>query len=329
MKVLVTGGAGYIGSVLIERLLDEEYSVICLDRLIFGDIGVKPYMGMTNFKLIVDDTRTFNPESLNGVDAVVDLAAISQPDPSGYLEGRLFHEMNYRSSMRVANLSMKHGVRKYVFVSTCSVYGFQEGLISEESQPNPLENYARTKLMVEEEIKPLSSKEFCVTILRLATVYGLSKKMRFDLVVNGMTLSLYKTGVIKVMHPGTQIRPVVHVADVAKAIMNVIEADESDVNGEIFNVGSKEQNYRIYDLAKLIGDSIGKPYKIEWYGEPDTRSYKVDFTKIRKRLGFIASYTPTEGSREVYKALEDGVISDTPETRVISWWRALKDQGRI
>ena len=325
MKVLVTGGAGYIGSVLIGRLLEEGYDVVCLDKLVFGDVGVKPYMGMSNFELVVEDTRTFNPEILNGVDVVVDLAAISQPDPSGLLNERLFYEMNYRGSVRVANLSLKRGVRKYIFTSTCSVYGFQEGLISEESPPNPLENYAKTKLMAEEEIIPLSSERFCVTILRLATVYGLSRKMRFDLVVNGMTLSLYKTGVIKVMYPGTQIRPVVHVADVAKAIMNVIEADESKVNGEVFNVGSNDQNYQIYDLAKLIGDSVGKPYQIEWYGEPDTRSYNVDFTKIRKRLSFIASYTPTEGTREIYKALEDGVIADTPETRVISWWKTLKD----
>ncbi|MEM0001245.1 MAG: hypothetical protein QXY82_08065 [Desulfurococcaceae archaeon] len=109
--------------------------------------------------------------------------------------------------------------------------------------------------------------------------------------------------------------------------MNVIEADESKVNGEIFNVGSNSQNYRIYGLAKLIGDSVGKPYRIEWYGELDTRSYNVDFTKIGRRPGFTTSYTPADGAREVYKALEDGVISNTPETRVISWWRALKIRG--
>ncbi|MEM0240964.1 MAG: NAD(P)-dependent oxidoreductase [Candidatus Nezhaarchaeales archaeon] len=329
MRVLVTGGAGYIGSVLIGALLDRGYNVICLDKLLFGDAGIKQYMGVSGFKLVVDDTRTFNPEVLNGVDAIVDLAAISQPDPLGHLEERLFYEINYRGPVRVANLGKKRGVKKYVFTSTCSVYGFQEGLISEESQPNPLENYAKTKLMAEKEIRPLSSKEFCVTILRLATVYGLSKKMRFDLVVNGMTLSLYKTGIIKVMRPGSQIRPVVHVADVAKAIINVIEVDESKVNGEIFNVGSNNQNYRIYDLAKLIGDSVGKPYRIEWYGESDTRSYNVDFTKIGRRLGFTTSYTPADGAREVYKALEDGAISDTPETHVISWWRTLENKGIV
>jgi len=329
MRVLVTGGAGYIGSVLIEGLLDRGYNVVCLDKLLFGDVGIKQYVGIGGFKLVVDDTRSFNSEVLNGVDAIVDLAAISQPDPLGHLEEQLFYEINYRGPVRVANLGKKHSVKRYIFASICSVYGFQEGVISEESQQNPLENYAKTKLMAEKEIRSLSSKEFCVTILRLATVYGLSKKMRFDLVVNGMTLSLYKTGVIKVMHPGTQIRPVVHVADVVKAIMNVIEADESKVNGEVFNVGSNSQNYRIYDLAKLVGDSIGKPYRTEWYGEPDTRSYNVDFTKIRRRLDFTTSYTPADGAREIYKALEDGVISDTPETWVISWWRTLKSKGLV
>jgi len=325
LKILVTGGAGYIGSVLTERLLERGYTVVCLDKLFFGDKGIKPYVGTRGFKLVVEDTRTFNPEVLDGVSVVVDLAAISQPDPSGQLEKWLYYEMNYKGPLRVATLSRKHGVRKYIFTSTCSVYGFQEGLLSEESQPKPLEEYARTKLMAEKELKLLSSKEFSVTILRLATVYGLSRKMRFDLVVNGMTLSLYKTGVIKVMRPGTQVRPVVHVADVAKAITTVIEAENEKVNGEVFNVGSNDQNYQIYQLARLVGESVGKPYRLEWYGEPDIRSYIVNFTKIRSKLGFATSYTPADGAKEVYKALEDGTVSDAPEAYVIRWWKHLQD----
>lgn len=328
MKILVTGGAGYIGSILIEELLKRGYNVICLDRLFFGDKGIKPYMNMSNFRLIVEDTRTFDPSILEGVDVVIDLAAISQPDPLGQIRKDLFHEINYLGPCRVATLSMRRGVKKYVFSSTCSVYGFQSGLLDEESRPNPLEEYAKTKLMAEETVKSLASKNFCVTILRLATVYGLSKKMRFDLVVNGMTLSLYKLGVINVMRPGTQVRPVVHVKDVAKAIISVVEADEEDVNGEIFNVGSNEQNYSIYQLAKIIGESVGKPYRVEWYGEPDTRSYTVDFTKIKKKLDFSTSYTPSEGAREIYKALEDGTVIDSPETKVIQWWRDLQEKLR-
>jgi len=327
LKVLVTGGAGYIGCVLIGELLDKGYDVVCLDKLFFGDKGVKSYIGMRGFKLITEDTRTFNPEILKAVDVVVDLAAVSQPDPLRQLGSRLYQEVNYEGPMRVASLSRKHGVRGYIFTSTCSVYGFQDGILSEEAQLKPLEEYARTKAMAEKELKKLSSREFSVTILRLATVYGLSRKMRFDLVVNGMTLSLYKTGVIKVMRPGTQVRPVVHVADVTKAIITVMEADVEEVNGEVFNVGSNDQNYQIHGLAKLIGDSVGRPYRLEWYGEPDTRSYAVDFTKIKSRLGYTTSRTPADGAREIYKALEDGEISDTPETNVIQWWRQCLDRG--
>jgi nucleoside-diphosphate-sugar epimerase len=326
MRILVTGGAGYIGSVLIGELLNKDYEVICLDKLIFGDKGIKKYLNRDNFKLVIEDTRNFKPELLHNVDIVIDLAAISQPDPSGILSKDLFYKINYEGSIRVANLSKKYGVKKYIFASTCSVYGFQNGLISEESNLNPLEEYARTKIMVEKELKSLCSREFCTIILRFATVYGLSDKMRFDLVVNGMTLSLYKSGVIKVMRPGTQVRPVVHIRDVVRAIIMVIEAEEEKVCGEIFNVGSNEQNYQIYELAKIIGNSIGKSFNIEWYGEPDTRSYRVDFTKIKKILGFNTLYTPKEGAREIYKALESGQIIDTPETNVIYWWKLLQDK---
>jgi len=329
LKILVTGGAGYIGSVLIGELLNKDYEVICLDRLIFGDKGIKKYLDRDNFKLIIDDTRSFKPELLHNIDIVIDLAAISQPDPLGILSKDLFYKINYEGSLRVANLSKKYGVKRYIFASTCSVYGFQNGLISEESSVNPLEEYARTKLMVENELKLLSSKKFCTTILRFATVYGLSDRMRFDLVVNGMTLSLYKSGIIKVMRPGTQIRPVVHIKDVVRAIIMVIEAEEEKICGEIFNVGSNEQNYQIYELAEIIGNSIGKSFNIEWYGEPDTRSYRVDFTKIKNHLGFKTLYTPREGAKEIYKALENGEITDEPDTNVIHWWKLLQDQGKI
>lgn len=329
MKILVTGGAGYIGSVLLGQLLEKGYEVICLDRLIFGDIGIRNYIGANNFKLIRGDTRTFDPQILHSIDVVVDLAAISQPDPSGLLNKELFYSINYKGPVRIANLSKKYGVKRYIFASTCSVYGFQEGLISEKSSVNPLEEYAKTKLLAENELKSLCSDRFCVTILRFATVYGLSDKMRFDLVVNGMTLSLHKASVIKVMRPGTQVRPVVHVIDVARAIMTVMEAEMEKVCGEIFNVGSNEQNYQIYELAEVIGNSIGKPFDIEWYGEPDARSYRVDFTKIKNLLGFKTLYTPKEGAREIYRALEDGQITDTPETNVIRWWKLLQEQGKI
>jgi len=329
MKVLVTGGAGFIGSILCDTLLQKGYEVICLDKLYFGDIGIRNLIGERGFKLVKEDTRRFDPNVLDSVDVVVDLAAIGQPDPGKKLKPELFMEMNYRGPVRVANLSKKHGVGKYFFASTCSVYGAQPQLVNESSPPNPLEEYARTKSMAEKEIKPLSSKDFCVTIFRFATAYGLSPKMRFDLVVNGMTLALWKYNKIMVMRPGTQKRPVVHVRDIVKALSLAIEADEELINGEIFNVGSNDQNYGIYDLAKRIGDASGRAYKLEWYGEPDKRTYMVDFSKINKVLNFKVDYHPEDAVKEILKALDEGVINDAPYTRVIAWWEHLQSRGEV
>ncbi|MCS7109757.1 MAG: SDR family oxidoreductase, partial [Candidatus Micrarchaeota archaeon] len=289
-----------------------------LDR---GFFGVK-----RNFEaeIVNSDTRNFDPNILRGVDIVIDLAAISQPDPAKTLDPVKFFEINFLGSFRVAALSKKMGVERYIFPSTCSVYGFQKGILSEDSQPNPIEPYAETKLLAERFILPLSSKEFCITIFRIATAYGLSPKMRFDLVVNGMTLSLYKHKKIRVMRDGNQIRPVVHVKDIAEAIDRAIEAEKDLVNAQIFNLGSNEQNYRIIDLAKIIGEAIGE-YEIEWYGDLDTRSYHVKFDKISNILGFKAKFTPKEGAKEVYEALAKGEVSDTVHTNVIQWYKLLQD----
>jgi len=325
MKVLVTGGAGYIGSVLVRKLLEKGYEVTILDLMLFGDIGVKDVADGKRVKVVRADVRNYDPYILRGHDAVIDLAAISQPDPLKLIDARLFHEINCYAPIRTVNLATKHGVEKYVFTSTCSVYGFSKDIVNENSPPNPLELYAKTKYMAEKGI--LNTRGIIRTILRLATVYGLSPKMRFDLVVNAMVLTLFKEGKIRVGRPGEQRRPVVHVADVAEAITKVLESPRDLVDGEIFNVGSNDQNYKIIDLAYEIFRALNKEPSIEFYGEPDTRSYTVDFTKISRALGFKCRYRVADGAREVYKALEEGVVRDEPWTKVISWWRKLQDEG--
>lgn len=329
MRVFVAGGAGYIGSILIPELLSKGYHVKCLDALYFGDKFLKDLGPHPNLEFVRGDTRSFDPSALEGSSAIVDLAAISQPDPMNQLGSALFEEINLRGSLRLASLGKQRGVERYVFASTCSVYGFQDGVLSEESPPNPIENYGRTKAEAERAILALSDGGFSVTALRFATVYGLSPKMRFDLVVNGMTLSLFKAGRIMVMRDGTQWRPNVHIRDVVRAIISVLEADASRVQGEVFNVGSNDQNFQIYPLARLIGDSVGEPYEIEWYGEPDTRSYRVDFSKIAKSLGFRARRTPADGAREIYDALKDGLIKDCEEAYVIKWYKSLLERGQM
>jgi len=239
MTVLITGGAGYIGSVLTRLLLERGYDVIILDRLFFGKDSIKEIEDQV--KVIKDDIRWFNPDVLKGVDAVFDLAALSN-DPSGELDPQKTMEINYMGRVRVAKLAKKKGVKKYVLASTCSVYGFQDGVLDETSNVNPLTTYAKASYMAEKEVLPLADKNFTVTVLRQATVYGFSYRMRFDLAVNGMVKALFENGKIRIMRDGTQWRPFVHVKDTSTAFIKVMESEPEPVNDQTFNVGSNNQN---------------------------------------------------------------------------------------
>jgi nucleoside-diphosphate-sugar epimerase len=327
MKVLVTGGAGYIGSILSRLLLEKGYDVICLDRLFFGIDSIKDIAD--KIKIVKNDIRWFKPEILNGVDAVFDLASLSN-DPSGELDPQKTLEINYKGRVRVAKLSKKHGVTRYVLASTCSVYGFQEGILTEESALNPLTTYAKANVLAEKDVLPLADEKFTVTALRQATVYGFSPRMRFDLAINGMVLGFFKNGKIPIMRDGKQWRPFVHVRDTSKAFITVLESDPEIVNGQIFNVGSNEQNVQIFDLAKLVAESINLPFNYEWYGSPDTRSYRVSFDKIKKKLKFKTQYTPKQGAKEVFDALKEGKLNaDDPRTITVKWYKHLLEMHKL
>jgi nucleoside-diphosphate-sugar epimerase len=321
MRVLVTGGAGYIGSIMMKTMLEKGYEVTCLDRLFFGAEPVKDVKDKVT--LIKDDIRWFDPEVLNEVDAVVDLASLSN-DPSGELDPQKTLEINHKGRARVAALSKKHGVKKYVLASTCSVYGFQEGTLTEQSRLNPLTTYARANVLAEKDILPLADKSFAATALRQATVYGFSPRMRFDLAINGMVLGFFKNGKIPIMRDGKQWRPFVHVEDTSNAFIKVLESDPELVNGQIFNIGSDEQNVQVFDLANLVAEAIKLPFNYEWYGTPDRRSYKVSFAKIKKALNYRTDCSLKEGAREVYAALKEGKINpEDPKTITVKWYRNL------
>jgi len=324
LKVLVTGGAGYIGSTLIPVLLDKGYKVVCLDRLFFGKESLAEASENSNFELQKDDVRWFDPRILKDVDTVVDLAALSN-DPSGELDPAKTLDINYLGRVRVARLSKEYGVRRYILASSCSVYGFQTEMLTEESAVNPLTTYAKANVMAEKDILPLGDSEFTVTAVRLATVYGLSRRMRFDLAVNGIVLGLYKTGKIQVMRDGSQWRPFIHVKDVAVALTKFVENSPDEVNRQVFNTGSDDQNYQIYPLAELIGRAVRAPFKIEWYGTPDKRSYRVSFRKIKEKLNFTPRLTPSEAAEEIYNALKDGGITDSMRARTVDWYKHLLD----
>ena len=327
MRILVTGGAGYIGSVLSRTLIGKGYDVSCLDRFFFGTETLKNVSD--KIKLIKDDIRWFDPEILRGVDAVFDLASLSN-DPSGELDPQKTLEINYKGRVRVATLSKKYKVKRYVLASTCSVYGFQEGTLTEESKLNPLTTYAKANSMAEKEALPLADKAFTATALRQATVYGLSHRMRFDLAINGMTLGFFKNGKIPIMRDGKQWRPFVHVKDTSNAFIRVLESDKESVNGQIFNVGNNEQNVQIFDLAKMVAESIHLPFNFEWYGSPDARSYRVSFDKISEQLDYRTSYTPKDGAKEVYDALKEGKLNpDDPRTITVKWYKHLLETRKL
>ncbi|MDE2321388.1 MAG: SDR family oxidoreductase [candidate division NC10 bacterium] len=325
-RVLVTGAGGYIGSVLTPALLNQGYTVVAVDRFFFGRQTLAPH---DHLEILQDDIRWLDESALHGIDAIIDLAALSN-DPAGELDPEKTWEINHRGRVRIARLAKTMGVQRYVLPSSCSIYGFQEGLLDEASPPNPLTTYAKANLQAEQDVLPLADKRFCVTVLRQATVYGLSPRMRFDLAVNGMVRGLFKNGKIPILRDGQQWRPFVHVKDTTRAMLQMLEAPTDVINGQIFNVGSDEQNCRVMPLAQVVAEAMGVPFEYEWYGLPDHRSYQVSFRKIRELLGFKAEYTPHDGAQEVYDALRTGVVNpDDPKTSTVQWYKQLMEMRHL
>jgi nucleoside-diphosphate-sugar epimerase len=318
---LVTGGAGYIGSTLTEMLLGRGYNVTVLDRFFFGDT-IADLRSHPALRLVRDDVRWCPESVLHGVDAVCDLAALSN-DPVGELNPAKTLAINYEGRARICRLASQAGVQRYVLASSCSIYGFQDGVVDETSPVNPLTTYAVANHRAEEACLALASSPFAVTALRQATVYGPSRRMRFDLAINGMTLALYKSGKVRILRDGTQWRPMVHVRDTCQAFISVLEAPPELVNREIFNVGSDSQNLQIRPLAERLCRALSLEYVEDWYGEPDHRSYRVCFRKIEDRLGYSASHTPEDAARDIMTALGDGSLTDGPTTRTVEWYKSL------
>ena len=321
MKVLVTGAGGYIGTTLVPLLLTEGHDVMAVDRFFFGTEKLEKH---NNLQLIKEDSRKISPDLFKGVDAVIDLVAISN-DPSGELYQDHTYQINHQSRLRTAKLAKENGVKRYILPSTCSIYGFQDKnfVADENTTTNPLTTYAKANEMAENDILPLADSNFCVVVLRQSTVYGFSPRMRFDLAINGMTYGAWKTGKLPLMRDGTQWRPMVHVSDTAKAQIFMLTKDASKVNGQIFNVGSKENSYQLGPLAEIVKDTIGN-VEIEWYGDADLRSYRVSFDKIES-LGYKATKTAEDGVKEILTKLEDGSLTKSADTITLDWYMKLTE----
>lgn len=319
-RILVTGAGGYIGTILVPMLLQDGYRVRAIDRYFFGRDLLPEH---DRLEVVREDTRCLRAEHFEGVDAVIDLVAISN-DPSGELFQDATMAINWRSRVNTAKMAKAFGAKRYILPSSCSIYGFQSAdyIATETSPTNPLTTYARANELAEKDTLALADDDFVVVVLRQATVYGEAPRMRFDLAINGMTYGAWKTGRLPLMRDGSQWRPMVHVRDTASAQHFMLTADPAKVNGEIFNVGSAENVYQIGDLGRIVADLVPRDVEIEWYGDPDHRSYRVGFDKIES-LGWKAEFDAAFGVRELCDALESGKTDKTDETITLQWYKNL------
>jgi nucleoside-diphosphate-sugar epimerase len=320
--VTVTGAGGFIGSVLVARLLDAGYGVRAFDRFFFGEDVLSSQHGRPRLEVRTIDTRAIVPGDLEGSWAVLDLAALSN-DHSGDLNPALTQEINEVGRIGVAGAARSAGVPRYLFASSCAVYGAGDRHnLDEEAPLRPLTAYARSCARAEAAVLSMSGPSFAATALRNATVYGLSPRMRFDLVVNQMTLNAFESGRITVAGDGRQWRPLVHVQDVATAFIKALEAPAHAVSGEAFNIGGA--NFQVRDIASKISRALPRKVTIAMVpGNADQRSYHVSFAKARSALNFTARKSIADGAIEVYRALKARSIENSERAHTGPWYGHL------
>ncbi len=305
-EVIVTGHNGFIGPHLVRLLKESGYYVKGIDTNYFDD-GCKFSDYIKADEELVKDIRLIDASDLKGAYAICHLAALSN-DPMGALNENLTLDVNYKASVNIANLAKQTGVEKYIFSASCSMYGIADGdrALDETADFAPVTAYAISKVNTEKEVKLMGDNNFSVTFLRNATAYGLSPKLRLDLVVNNLVGWAMTTGEIRIMSDGTPWRPLVHAEDIARAFVAVVDAPMEQVNGKSFNVGQNSENFQIKDIAKIVGEVIPN-CKVVITGEHggDSRSYRVDFTRIENELpGFQPKWRLKEAVEEIYKGYQ-------------------------
>jgi len=319
---MVTGAGGYIGTQLVRDLVKAGHNVTAVDRFFFGKEPLSEFINNKQVTILQKDIRDLEQIDFKGHNAVCDLACLSN-DPAGEIDPQLTYQINRDGRIHVAKIAKQSGVEKYIISSSCSVYGKgEEPLLSETSNTNPISVYAKSTLEAEQENLSLADSNFSVTALRNATVFGLSTRMRFDLVVNLMTLSAFQKGRIIVMGGGLQWRPLVHLSDVSRAFSSIISSKIELVNKEIFNVGL--DNYQIKNLAYLVREELPFPVEIEVAPDDvDKRDYNVVFKKAEEKIGFKAEVGVTHGIKEIYLALKSGKVDVGPKTVTVQWYRNI------
>ncbi|MEJ0061049.1 MAG: SDR family oxidoreductase [Terricaulis sp.] len=323
--VTVTGAGGYVGSILVGRLLRAGYAVRAIDRFFFGMEPLDIYRHHPKLDVRQQDIRQLAPGDLEGSWGVIDLAALSN-DPSGDLDPELTFQINQRGRINLARAAKLAGVRRYVMSSSCSVYGAgSEANLTEDSELNPLTAYAKSCAAAEEVVRGLNGPEFTSTALRLSTLFGLSPRMRFDLVVNAMTLDAVSKRVISVSG-GQQWRPLVGVTDAARAFIAALESAPGAIGGNVFNIGLS--NLQVIDVAAVVRETVPGPVDVVVKAvESDARNYSVSFERAAASIGFTAKQTLRDSILEIAAALQEWRVRTDDRTRTVVWYQQLLAKG--
>jgi nucleoside-diphosphate-sugar epimerase len=333
MRVLLTGNEGYIGTILVPWLWARNHEVVGLDSGLFRECTLRS--AIRPVPTIRKDVRDVEVRDLDGMDAVIHLAGLSN-DPLGNLNPRLTFEINHEAAVRLAQVAKRAGVRRFLYASTCSVYGAAgDDLLNEESPFNPVTPYAESKARAETDLRPLADRTFCPVYLRAATAYGVSPLLRFDLAVNNLVAWAATTGRVFLKSLGTSWRPLVHIEDIALAYSTLLHAPEAKVHNQAFNIGHTAENYRISDVAEIIRQAVpGTRIEFAPDASPDLRNYRVSCDRIARELPeYRTHWTVAHGVEEVYQAIADtGLSSDHfegPRYNRIAYLKQLLARGRV
>lgn len=304
MRILVTGTEGYLGSLIAPMLMERGHSVLGLDTGYYMSGWL--YKGVDRRpETKLRDLRSLSGEDLDGVDAIVHCAELSN-DPLGAFAPQVTYDINHRGSVRLAELAKRAGVERFVYMSSCSVYGVSaEDVVDETSALDPQTAYADCKQLVERDVGAMADDGFSPTFLRNATAYGASPRMRFDIVLNNLAGWAHTTGQIRLLSDGTPWRPLVHALDIAAAVRSAVEAPREAIHGEVFNVGNSRHNYQVREIAEIVADTFPGCDLIVGDPSSDNRSYRVNFDKIASQLpGFHTEWDAERGAKQLRAVFE-------------------------